>query len=342
MKYRLFPVLIVALAGAVLAAGCGSSKKGVSASDVAVVGDRTISKQEFDRVIDQACKSLKAQGQGCPEAGTDQYRLFRQQAMRYLVRREEFAQRAEDIGIKVTDADVEKELTGIKVRYWGVKGKCNDKCEASYRKEIKKQGATDEQVHQDLFVKVLQDKLYDKVTADVQVTDEDIEKYYKENKEQYVQPATREIRHIVVKKKSLADQLYRQLQNGADFGKLVKKYSEDPSAKTQGGKLPISKGRQGKEFDDVAFALKTKQISKPVKVQTGWHIIQALTPVTKEHTTPLKEVKPAIRQLLLQQKKQQKMQAWEDETAQDFESKTTYQVGYEPPATTTGATSTTK
>jgi parvulin-like peptidyl-prolyl isomerase len=340
MKYRFLSVLLVALAGAVLAAGCGSSKKSVSASDVAVVGDKTITKQDFDRIIDQACKSFETQGQKCPEPGTEQYTLFRQQAMAYLTRRARFEQQADDLGIKVTDADVEKELNGIKVRYWGVKGKCNDQCEAKYRQEIKKQGATDEQVHQDLRVKVLEDKLYEKVTADVTVTDADIEKYYKDNKEQYVQPASRQVRHILVKKKSLADRLYQQLQNGADFATLAKKYSEDPSGKKEGGKLPLSKGRMGKEFDDVAFALEKKQISRPVKTQYGWHIIQALSAVTKERVTPLKELKPAIRQQLLQQKKQQKMKDWEDETEKEFDSKTTYQVGYAPPATTTGVTST--
>jgi foldase protein PrsA len=340
MKYRLAPVLLVALACGVLTAGCGSSKKGVGADDVAVVGDKTISKQEYDRIIDQACKSFKAQNQKCPEPGTETYTLFRQQAIRFLVRQAEFEQRAEEMGIKVTDVDVDKELNGIKVRYWGVNGTCPAKCEAKYRAEIKKQGATDEQVRKDLRVKVLQDKLYSKVTADVKVTDEDIAKYYKDNKEQYVQPASRQVRHILVKKKSLADDLYQRLQNGSDFAALVKKYSQDPSSKAQGGKLPISKGRQVKEFDAVAFALKVKQISKPVKTQYGWHIIQALTPITKEHTTPLKEVKPAIRQQLLQQKKTEKMRQWEDDTSKDFESKTSYQIGYEPPATSTGATTT--
>ena len=50
-----------------------------------------------------------------------------------------------------------------------------------------------------------------KVTADVTVEDSDIDEYYKKNKDQYVQPESRDVRHILVKKKALADDLYQQL-----------------------------------------------------------------------------------------------------------------------------------
>jgi foldase protein PrsA len=105
--------------------------------------------------------------------------------------------------------------------------------------------------------------------------------------------------------------------------------------------LTVSKGRQVPEFDKAAFSLKVHQISKPIKTQYGWHIIEALTAIKKERITPLKEVRTAIRQQLVQQKKQDKMRKWVDDTTKDFESKTSYQVGYAPPATT-ATTPTTK
>jgi hypothetical protein len=57
--------------------------------------------------------------------------------------------------------------------------------------------------------------------------------------------------------------------------------------------------------------------------------------------TKLSEVKTAIKQQLLGQKKQEEMRKWVNDTSKDFESKTNYQVGYAPPATTTGASATT-
>jgi hypothetical protein len=70
-------------------------------------------------------------------------------------------------------------------------------------------------------------------------------------------------------------------------------------------------------------------------------VIQALTPIKPQSVTKLSEVKTAIRQQLLGQKKQEEMRKWVDDTAKSFQSKTNYQVGYAPPATTTGATTST-
>ena len=77
--------------------------------------------------------------------------------------------------------------------------------------QIAKQGLTEAQVREDVRASVVQNKLYTKVTDDVTVDDEDIEEYYKKNKEQYVLPESRDVRHILVKKKALADDLYQQL-----------------------------------------------------------------------------------------------------------------------------------
>jgi foldase protein PrsA len=204
---------------------------------------------------------------------------------------------------------------------------------------MKKQNLTLSQIRDDVRASVIQNKIYAKVTSGVTVSDKEIADYYSKNKSQYVQPESRDVRHILVKKKALADQIYQQLIHGANFAALAKKYSTDTSSKSSGGKMTISKGRQVPEFDKVAFKLKTHEIGKPVKTTYGWHVIQALTPIKPKSVTKLSEVKTAIRQQLLGQKKQQEMQKWVDDTTKSFKSKTNYQVGYEPPAST-GSTST--
>ncbi len=351
-KSRFFSLIALALVGiAMLASGCGSSNPSVSANDVAVVGDQVISKDQFDRLLNQARQSYKSQGQKFPQAGTQQYVALRRQAMRFLVQRAEFELKAKELGVKITDADVENQLTKVKAQYFGstapgaprsapaANGKCDAKCEQKYRTAIKRQGLTDAQVREDIRASVAQNKLYDKVTADIKVSDKEIAAHYKRAKKQYIQPESREVRHILVKKKALADRLYQQLVGGADFAKLAKRYSEDPSSKSQGGKLLLSKGRQVPEFDKAAFSLKLREISKPVKTTYGWHIIQALGSVKKGITTPIAQVRAAISQQLLQQKKQVKMRDWVAGITKEFGSKTTYQVGYAPPQSS-GATAT--
>ncbi len=329
-RLPLIAVLAAALLGMGFLSGCGSSKKSVGANDVAVVGDRTISKEEFDKLLDRARENYRNQKQEFPEAGTQPYVALRRQAMQFLVQRIQFEQKAQELGIKIAAADVESQLSKIKVQYFGKDGKCDAACERKYQAEIKKQGVSDQQVREDVRASVVQNKIYEKVTVGVEVSDKDVEEYYKKNKQQYVVPASRDLRHILVKKKARAEELYQQA-TPANFASLAKKNSTDPSSKAQGGKYVASKGRQVPEFDKVAFQLDTGEISRPVKTTYGWHIILALTPIKKAKTTPLKEVRPAIRQQLVQQKKQERMQEWVKDTQKDFESKTAYQVGYEPP-----------
>jgi foldase protein PrsA len=149
------------------------------------------------------------------------------------------------------------------------------------------------------------------------------------------------VRHILVASKSVADDLYRQLKGGADFPTLAKKHSTDPGSKDVGGKLTIQRGQTVPPFDKVAFKLKVGEISKPVKSQFGWHIIEGLTKEKAGTTTPLKSVRQQISDTLLGQEKSEAVTKWLDELKKEYEDKITYASGLAPPATeTTPATTT--
>jgi foldase protein PrsA len=169
------------------------------------------------------------------------------------------------------------------------------------------------------------------LTSDIKVTDGEIEDYYTSHKSQYGQPETRDVRHILVNSKSLADRLYAQLKGGANFAKLAKRYSKDPGSAANGGKLTVLKGQTVPEFDKAAFSLKTGQISKPIKTQYGYHIIQPLSAIKPATTTSLKQVRAAIKQQLEQQRKNDKMTKWLEDTKKDYcNGLIKYQVGYQP------------
>jgi parvulin-like peptidyl-prolyl isomerase len=310
--------------------GCGSEEKAVPTDSVAVVGDEKITKAEFDRLIDQARKSYAQQKRAFPKAGTEEYQALRGQAMQFLVQRAQFEQKAEEFDIEVSDKDVDARLAQLKKQYF----KNDDK---KYKEQLEKQGLDEEQVKEDIRAQLIQEKIYAEVTKGAKVSNKEIEASYKKNKSQYVQPATRVVRHILVKKKGLADQLYSQLQGGGNFAQLAKQHSQDPSSKNQGGRLTISRGQTVPPFDKAAFSLVNNAVSRPVKTQYGWHIIQPLGSVKKSKTTPLAQVKEAIRQQLLQEKKQTEMTNWVNGIRKDFADETTYQVGYQPPETGTEA-----
>src|SRR5262245_30172251 len=219
-RSRLLAVFAVAIAAGALAAGCGSQRQSVGADDVAVVGDQQISKAQFDRLMNQAKKNYEAQHQPWPSPGTTHYEAIRKQAMQFLVQRAEFEQKASDLGIKVSDSDVDNQLATIKSQYFGKNEKCDSTCEQKFQAELKKQNLTIDQVRDDVRASVIQNKIYEKVTAGAQVSDKEVADYYKKNKQQYVQPESRDVRHILVKKKALADQIYQQVTHGGNFAAL--------------------------------------------------------------------------------------------------------------------------
>lgn len=80
--------------------------------------------------------------------------------------------------------------------------------------------------------------------------------------------------HILVKNESDAKKLMQQIQNGDDFAKLAKLYSECPSGKSGGDLGFFGKGQMVKPFEDAAFKANKGDVVGPVKTQFGWHIIK--------------------------------------------------------------------
>lgn len=329
-----FALLLAAVALA--AAACGGDSGSVPSGAVAVVNGTEIPKSELDALIAQAKRSYEAQKQEFPKAGTPEYQSIQTQYVAYLVELEEFRQEAEELGIEVTEKDVdaaEQEL--VTSRFDGKR--------AEYVKALEAQGFTPEEYREKaLEVSALSKKLFDAVTKDVQVTDAEIAEYYAQNQSQYGTPESRDVRHILIAEKNgsevdfaaskrKADEIYSQLRGGADFAALAKAESQDPGSKDSGGKLTISRGQTVPEFDKISFELDTGELSKPVKTQYGYHVIEAVSDVRKATTTPLDKVRAGIRAQLLQQKRNEDMQQWVEDLRKKYEGKVSYAAGYEPP-----------
>ncbi len=107
-------------------------------------------------------------------------------------------------------------------------------------------------------------------------------------------------RHILVPTAAEAQAILTQLQNGADFATLAKKYSKDEATAANGGDLGwFPRDVMDPRFEAVAFQLKVGEISQVVQTQYGYHIIQVLG----HETRPLP---PEV----IQNKQQQAFLAW--------------------------------
>jgi len=333
MKISRLAILLCALVSFALAGCGGGDDETVPTDAVAVVDGQEIAKTDYDALISQAKKSYKNQKRDFPKAGSQEFQTLKNQAVQFLVQREQFEQEADSLDVNITDKQVDARLAQIQKQYFG-----GDK--KKYEKQLKAQGLSDKQVRNDIRAQIVSEKIFAKVTTDVKVTDQQIEDYYNKNKAQYSQPESRDVRHILVKTKAKADQLEKQLKAGASFAALAKKFSEDTGSKANGGKLTISKGQTVAPFDKVAFELKKNAISQPVKTEFGYHIIQPLSDTKTAKVTPLKDVKESIRQQLAQTKKNEAMTKWVDELKKDYKDKISYAVGFSPPPGATGTTST--
>jgi foldase protein PrsA len=342
MKKAKFSLPIVLVAA--LLAGCGGGGgAGLKSDDIAIVGKVHIQKSGFDALLGQAKRSFVQQGRKFPKQGTSDYQTIKSQAVTLLVQQAEREAKARSMGITISDKDVQTRLDQIKKQYFGGS-------EKRYQSQLKKQHLTEAQVRQDIRSQLISEAVFKKVTTNVTVSNDAVHQYYVTHPQLYSQAQKRDVRHILVKSKPLADSLFRQLKSGNDqtWCALAKKYSQDPGSKNACGKLTVSKGQTVPEFDKIAFSQPTKKIHAPIhNAQYGWFIIEPLGDVKPRSTTPEKQVSASIKQQLLQQNKNQAMTDWVSGLTKSFcsGSKIKYQVGFAPTpdpcaATTTNATTT--
>ncbi len=330
MKHLRFLIIPAALF-ALLAAGCGGTAT-LAAGVIAKVGAVTITKTQLDTLMQRAKQNYIAQHKPFPKETSPEFKALKDQGVQLLVQRAEFAQEAVDMKVDVKQKAIDKRLKEIKKLYFGGS-------EKKYKQQLKKQGLTQEMVLGDIKSQLLQTALFDKVTADIAVTPEQVRKYYDSHKDTYTVAESRVVRYILVKKKdkALADRLSRELRaNPGKFVSYAKKYSQDPTTASQGGKFTVTKGQTEAPFEQTAFLLGQGTVSAPIETSYGWHIIEPISAVKDAHTTPFKDVKESIKQQLLQEKKTQAITSWVDGLKKKFKPK--YQVGYAPQSTPTQTT----
>lgn len=349
MKRTSISLALLVLTLALVLAGCGGASGDVPASAVAVVDGTEIPRAEFDELMEQAKASYKTRDQDFPKVGTPEYQGFQQQLVAILVQRAQFEQEAEELGLTISDEDVEKARADLVTSRFG-----GD--EKKMAAELEEQGVTEEFLLKTLRVSVLSRKLFDAVTKDVTVTDAEALTAYTQDSTQFGgTPGSRDVRHILIaepadpgckpspptdptpvqcevnfeKSKAEADRIYAELQDGADFAALAKEFSADEGSKNDGGKYTANRGQSVPEFDKMAFELDTNEISRPVRTQYGYHVIQATSEI--KPPTSFDEVKDAVKASLLQTKRNEKSVEWLEELQKRYDGKVSYAAGFAPP-----------
>ncbi len=118
-------------------------------------------------------------------------------------------------------------------------------------------------------------------------TDQEIQAYYNEHKEDFRQQETRVLDYILLELtasasdsaavRNQAEELVADAKDGRDFAELAQIYSQDPGSAENGGDLGyFTRNQMVKPFADAAFSADVGDIVGPVQSQYGLHIIKVV------------------------------------------------------------------
>ncbi|HYZ27581.1 MAG TPA: peptidyl-prolyl cis-trans isomerase [Thermoleophilaceae bacterium] len=341
---RILRTALPIAACAALIAGCGAD---VPANGVAKIGDTVVTKDQFNHWLNAAAHGSSAPGQkivvpdppnftkcvanqakqpvpkGAKKPTTaqlktqckQQYDALKQQVMQFLVSAEWIQQEADNLKVKVSEKEVQKQFQDQKKQSFQ---KASD-----YQKFLQNSGMTEA----DLLFRVKLDVISNDVRTKVikgkdKVTDAQVSSYYNKNKQRFAQPERRDLLVVLTRTKAKADQAKAALDGGQKWAAVAKKYSIDQASKAQGGKLPgVAKGQQEKAFDDAIFGAKKGAITGPVKTQFGYYVFE-VTKITPASQQSLAQTKDTIRNLLKSQNQQKALNDFVTQFRKDYKDKT--------------------
>ncbi|MBD2872451.1 foldase protein PrsA [Paenibacillus arenilitoris] len=220
------------------------------------------------------------------------------QTLENVITEELINQEAKANNVTVTDADVDAEIELIKKNFGD---------DETFNSTLAQYGMTLESLRNDTKINLTIRKILEPKT---EVTDEEIQQFYDENKETLGTPEQIQASHILVATKEEAEAILAELKQGGDFAAIAKEKSTDPGSKDNGGDLGFfGKGKMVPEFEEAAFALKVNELSGVVQSEHGFHIIKKTA--EKAAVVPtLEEKKEEIRNQLVASEANGLSEAW--------------------------------
>jgi peptidyl-prolyl cis-trans isomerase SurA len=207
-------------------------------------------------------------------AGMSERDMLEALIMNKLVTKEVEAQ-----GLKAKDTDVDSYIERIKMQ-----GNLDDE---QLKTALASQGMTMESYRKQIADEIGRALLINReIGARVNVTPQDIERYYQEHADEYTHAEQVRVRHIFLPLSPMApsdeaeevialiEDIHKRAVAGEDFAVLADTYSKGPGA-GQGGDLGyFKKGQMTPEIERVAFSLKAGEVSQPFRDEIGVHLLK--------------------------------------------------------------------
>ena len=205
--------------------------------------------------------------------------------------------------------------------------------EEAMNRQLKAVGLTPER----LKVKLVEEATAEKVLArelDIQITDAQIEEYYRDNPARFEQPEMVRAAHILIStrdpltnnelsaeekaaKRLQIESILEKARRGDNFAELAVEYSEDPGSKDNGGEYTFPRGRMVPAFEAAAFSLTPGKVSEVVTTQFGYHIIKVYEQIPAKTLELNEEVRAEVREFLKARELQKQMEPYMTKLAEE-------------------------
>lgn len=298
-----FIVLFVVFA---VAEGLGAPS--VPKGDIALISSAPakyehISEADYKKSLEQ--QETQAGLKKPPKAGSKKEEELHNAAIGELLNSAWIFGEAEELGIKVTQKEVEAELAKVK--------KESFKTEKAFQEFLKESHFTEEDVNERLELQILSTKIQEKITNETPpLSEAELESYYEEEKaKQFTKPPTRDVRVVVNENKKEVEEAQKALEadnSEASWKKVTKKYS--PTTAAQGGlQKEISEEFLQEPLKKDIFKSETGELIGPVKQAKSWLLLEVVKETPKKVQT-FPEVKATIEQTLAGERQQKYFTEW--------------------------------
>jgi foldase protein PrsA len=268
-----------------------------------------------------------AKGQPNPTDATykkqcqQEYNSLRDSVMQFLITSAWIEGESHDRGVKVSDTDVKKDFDKQRQQSFP-----KDK---DYEAFLKSSGYVQEDLLYRIKVQDLTNKLRTKILAGTdKVSNAQIADYYNKNKNRFAVAEKRDLRIVLTKTEEQANKAKAALEAGQSWKTVAAKYSIDQGTRDNGGLLAaVPKGQQEKALDDATFSASKGKVGGPVKTQFGYYVYE-VTKITPGSQQTLDQSKDSIKQLLVSQQQQKKIDAFSKEFQKKWKDRTDCRKGY--------------
>jgi parvulin-like peptidyl-prolyl isomerase len=220
-----------------------------------------------------------------------------------------------EAGIVITDDDVTRYIEQVKQN--------NSLSDADLKVALGREGMTPAAYRASVKSEMEKSEIIDRqVRRKVNITDEDVERYYKLNAQNYRANERARIRHILLalaenappervqSAMATAKGVYQRIAAGEDFAALAREYSEG-AGRAEGGEIGwVNRGTLISGIEEVAFEkLSVGQVSEPFLTSMGVHIVK-LEGREAGGALPLSSVAPRIKEELLKKTLEERFAKW--------------------------------